>query len=100
MTALLENIRHLSVAERLQLLEDIWDGILEDDAVPPLSDAQRAEIDRRLEAYDANLSTGRPWSEVREAEQDLNRSANLVRSSRSRTHGRFHACFGCVFRHH
>jgi putative addiction module component (TIGR02574 family) len=66
MTALLENIRHLSVAERLQLLEDIWDGILEDDAVPPLSDAQRAEIDRRLEAYDANPGSGRPWSEVRE----------------------------------
>jgi putative addiction module component (TIGR02574 family) len=66
MTALLENIRHLSVAERLQLLEDIWDGILEDEAVPPLSDAQRAEIDRRLEAYDANPDSGRPWSEVRE----------------------------------
>jgi putative addiction module component (TIGR02574 family) len=45
MTALLENIRHLSVAERLQLLEDIWDGILENEAVPPLSEAQRAEID-------------------------------------------------------
>jgi putative addiction module component (TIGR02574 family) len=66
MTALLENIRHLSVAERLQLLEDIWDGILEDEAVPPLSEAQRAEIDRRLEAYDANPDSGRPWSEVRE----------------------------------
>jgi putative addiction module component (TIGR02574 family) len=65
MTALLENIRQ-SVAERLQLLEDIWDGILEDEAVPPLSDAQRAEIDRRLEAYDANPDSGRPWSQVRE----------------------------------
>ena len=65
MNALPETIRHLSVTERLQLLEDIWESILEDEAVPPLSPAQRAEIDRRLEAYDANPSSGRPWSEVK-----------------------------------
>ena len=66
MNALPETIRHLSVTEQLQLLEDIWESILEDEAVPPLSPAQRAEIDRRLEAYDANPGSGRPWSEVRE----------------------------------
>ena len=65
MNALPETIRHLSVTERLQLLEDIWESILEDEAVPPLSPAQRAEIDRRLEAYDANPGSGRPWSEVK-----------------------------------
>ena len=65
MNALPETIRHLSVTERLQLLEDIWESILEDEAVPPLSPAQRTEIDRRLEAYDANPGSGRPWSEVK-----------------------------------
>ena len=48
------------MTERLQLLEDIWDSILEDEATPPLSELQRAEIDRRLEAYDANPGNGRP----------------------------------------
>ena len=66
MIALPPSIRELSVTERLQLLEDIWDSILEDEAAPPLSESQRAEIDRRLEAYDANPGSGRPWTEVRE----------------------------------
>jgi len=32
----------------------------------PVTPAQRAELDRRLEALEKNPDTGRPWSEVRD----------------------------------
>ena len=56
-----ENILQLSVSERIQLVEDIWDSIL---AVPEsveLSDEQKEELDRRLEAYHMNPEKGIPW---------------------------------------
>lgn len=43
-------IGHLSVDERIQLAQDIWDS-LPADYIPPLSEAQKAELDRRFEEY-------------------------------------------------
>ena len=48
----------MSVAERIQLVEDIWDSIAAVPEATPLTDEQRQEIDRRLEAYARNLSEG------------------------------------------
>lgn len=60
--------RSLSVADRLQLVGDIWDSIAEDAStapeVLPLTPEQTAEVDRRLAAYDADPSTGVPMDEV------------------------------------
>ena len=55
-------ISQLSQAEKLLLVEELWDQIAEasDLAVPA---AHREELDRRL-AKDAN-DAGRPWHEVR-----------------------------------
>jgi len=64
------NLDELSPEEQLQLLEDIWDRLSQHPADVPLSDAQRAELDRRLDALEADIKAGkplgRPWSEVRE----------------------------------
>lgn len=59
--------RRLSIAERLQLVEDIWDSIAEDadTTTLPLSDAERAELDRRVAEMEANPSLGEPWDVVR-----------------------------------
>ena len=46
---LLEEIKKLSVRERLELLEKIWDSLHDTPEAVPLSDAQRQELDRRLE---------------------------------------------------
>jgi putative addiction module component (TIGR02574 family) len=57
---------HLTTAERIELAQDLWDS-LDDDQVAeafPLSDEQRAELDRRLADLDANPDAGRPWKEV------------------------------------
>lgn len=59
--------RRLTIAERLQLVEDIWDSIAEDadEATLPLTAAERAELDRRLAELDANPSGGMSWDTVR-----------------------------------
>lgn len=59
--------RHLTIAERLQLVEDIWDSIAEDaDATSfPVSDEEKALLDKRLAAFDVDAAATAPWSEVR-----------------------------------
>lgn len=64
------NLDDLSPEEQMDLLEKIWDRLSQDPAGIPLSEAQRAELDRRLDALEddirAGRPVGRPWSEVRE----------------------------------
>jgi putative addiction module component (TIGR02574 family) len=59
-------IQKLSVSKRLDLLENIWESLTLEDAVPELTDQQKLEIDRRIAAHDANPSRSRSWSEARE----------------------------------
>jgi putative addiction module component (TIGR02574 family) len=61
----LSEILKLSVAERIQLVEDIWDSIAADPDALPLTPEQREELDRRLADADANPGEGRPWREVK-----------------------------------
>jgi putative addiction module component (TIGR02574 family) len=60
------DILKLSVAERILLVEDIWDSIAELPEELTLSEAQQQELDCRLEAYHQNPEVGSPWAEVRE----------------------------------
>lgn len=60
------DILQLSVAERLDLVEAIWDSIAATPELLPLTEGQRAELDRRLGAYDEEPGAGAPWSSVRE----------------------------------
>jgi putative addiction module component (TIGR02574 family) len=57
-------IRFLPVAERLTLVEQIWDSIAEDNEPIELTDAQKAELDRRLAAHEASPESGSSWEEV------------------------------------
>ncbi|PZR71985.1 MAG: addiction module protein [Chthoniobacterales bacterium] len=61
----LADVLDLSVPERIQLVEDIWDSIASIPERPTLTEAQRAEIDRRLEAHRKDPQTGSPWEEVK-----------------------------------
>ncbi|MBN2442407.1 MAG: addiction module protein [Spirochaetales bacterium] len=60
-----ENILQLSVPERIQLVEDIWDSILLFPESIELSDEQKKELDRRLEAYHLNPGNGIPWNTLK-----------------------------------
>ncbi len=63
----MSEIRKLSVAQGLELVEAIWDSIAED-ASPdnlPLTEAQREELDRRLADAEANPGQGESWEELK-----------------------------------
>ena len=60
------DVLNLSVPERIQLVEDIWDSIAEVPEEVGLTEEQKAELNRRLDAYHLNPDEGSPWGVVRE----------------------------------
>ena len=66
----IQEILKLSVAERLRLVEDIWDSVAASPDTLPVTDAQRHELDRRLAAYGSNPTAGRTWEEIRDSLMD------------------------------
>lgn len=66
MSRLRPDFHSLSVAERIQLAEDIWDSIATEtpDSVA-LTAAQRQEIQARAQAHYLDPSISLSWDEVR-----------------------------------
>ena len=58
-------IRELSVEERLELVGEIWDSIIEETDPCELTDDQKTELDRRLAAHKDNPKAGSTWAEVK-----------------------------------
>ena len=58
MSAMPEEIRNLSLEDRLRLVEDIWESIRSDAEALPLTPAQRDELEHRLAEHRANPSAG------------------------------------------
>ncbi len=63
----IREILKLSVTERIQLVEDIWDSIAESPESLPVTEAQKRELDRRWKDHQADPSAGRAWGEIRES---------------------------------
>jgi putative addiction module component (TIGR02574 family) len=57
-------IDRLTVAERIQLVPEIWDSIAAEVEQHPLTQAQRDELDRRLAPLQTDRSKVVPWKEV------------------------------------
>lgn len=66
-TQLLEQARVLAIDEQIELAEAIWDGIVSRNAVPPLTEAQKTELDRRLAYHLKNPDDVVSWDEVKAA---------------------------------
>jgi putative addiction module component (TIGR02574 family) len=49
----------LPVEERIRIVEDLWDSIAADQKSLPLTAEQKAELDQRLDAYEADGNSGR-----------------------------------------
>ena len=64
------DFRILPVAERVALVEQIWNSIVEDAADFQLTDAQKAELDRRLARRDVPTSRGADWADVKRRMMD------------------------------
>jgi putative addiction module component (TIGR02574 family) len=55
----------LSLPEKLQLVEDLWDHIAQSPEALPVPDWQKQELDKRKTSYEANPSSGVSWSEAK-----------------------------------
>jgi putative addiction module component (TIGR02574 family) len=60
------DIMGLSISERIQLVEDIWDSIASVPETLQLTEEQKWELDQRLDDYHNNPGKGSPWDVVRE----------------------------------
>ena len=62
---LTEEAKKLSVEARIALVEEIWDSIAEDNGCFELTDAQKEELDRRIQSFQENPHSGRTWEEIK-----------------------------------
>jgi putative addiction module component (TIGR02574 family) len=62
----ISDLLELSISERIQLVEDLWDSIATVPEAVMLTEAQKEELDRRLDAYHKNPNAGSPWESVKE----------------------------------
>ncbi len=58
------DIANLSAEERWRLLEELWDSLSATPEAIPLTNAQREELDQRLDELDRDGPAGIPWEEV------------------------------------
>ena len=65
-------ILQLNISERIQLVEDIWDSISTTTAEIDLTEAQKKELDSRLDRLQHNLNSGSTWEEVKQRIQNEN----------------------------
>ncbi len=64
MITLPEELERLSVPERIALAQALWDSIASKPR-PPLSDAKRAELERRAAEDDERPNEVIPWEEAK-----------------------------------
>ncbi|MDH3389042.1 MAG: addiction module protein [Gammaproteobacteria bacterium] len=60
----MSSILKLPIEDRIRLVEDIWDSIADEQSALELTDAQRIEIDKRLDAFEKDGEIGRDASEA------------------------------------
>ncbi len=65
------DVKSLTAAERLSLIHKLWDSLSDDEA--PLTDAQRAELDRRLASFADDRAEAVSWAALK-SELQANRA--------------------------
>jgi putative addiction module component (TIGR02574 family) len=63
--AVLKEVMKLSIDDRTLLAHEIWRSVEDEAAAAELSDAQRAELERRAEDARRNPGDGIPWDVVK-----------------------------------
>jgi len=58
------DLSELTPTERLSLIDDLWES-LSDDAALPISPSLGRELDRRVEEAQHDPEEGRPWEAIR-----------------------------------
>jgi putative addiction module component (TIGR02574 family) len=62
------DVESLTPEERLDLLDRLWESLSRESSDVPVTDAQKRELDRRLDDFDQDAGGGQPlgvpWDEV------------------------------------
>jgi putative addiction module component (TIGR02574 family) len=58
-------IDRLSIAERILLVEEIWNSIADEPESLEVPESHKEELDRRIAACEADPTAGSPWPEVK-----------------------------------
>ena len=56
-------LNHLSAAERLTLIDQIWASLCDDQV--PVTLAQQIELRRRMASFDTDMAQAQSWDEVK-----------------------------------
>ena len=64
-SSVLDTAKSLPLAERIELIEALWESIAREGYEPPLTSEQAAELDRRLEAHRRNPNGVVPWESIK-----------------------------------
>lgn len=59
-------LTQLSLPERVELAQQLWDSVHTDACAAPFTPEQLAELDRRIEAIDSGEAVCEPWEMVRD----------------------------------
>jgi len=65
MTTALQELEALSVSERVQLVEDLWDSIARSNTELPVPQWQKDELARRKARYLQDPDSGETWDQVK-----------------------------------
>lgn len=61
----LDELLRLPPSERLEAIGELWDSLASQAELFPLTDEERAELDRRIAEDDTDPRPGVSWSELR-----------------------------------
>lgn len=61
----ISELKKLSIAERIFIVEELWDSIADEHHKLELTDEQRNELDKRIDDYKLSPDEGYSWSEVK-----------------------------------
>lgn len=64
-TATLNEIATFSIEDKILLVQAIWDSIAAEQAYPDLTEAQKKQLDDRMDDYDRNPENVLTWEEVK-----------------------------------
>lgn len=65
MKTLISEVGSWPIEDRLELIGEVWDSIVATSGIAKLTDAQKQDLERRLDAYRDTPKTGSTWDDVR-----------------------------------
>ena len=60
-----DQLLDMPTAERLELAQALWDSVAANPENVSLTEAQREELDRRLDEYERNPNDGSTWESIK-----------------------------------